>query len=210
MGALARAAIDPDYPVEIVLVLSNRPHVPGIDLAREHGLPVRVVDQDEFDDRAAHEAALTEAIREAGAKCVCLAGYMRILGETFLKAWRGNVLNIHPALLPAFRGVDTHARALERGVRVHGCTVHFVSSELDGGPIVAQGVVPVLPGDSEDALAERVLEMEHRLYPHALRLIADRRVRWSGNDVVVDNAVAGPDVLLYCEDQTGSTLTATS
>ena len=197
MQALARAALDPDFPVEIALVLSNRPRVPGVEWAMENAMTVRVVDHDEYDDRASHEEAMTGALEEAGVELVCLAGYMRILTETFVKKWRGQILNIHPALLPAFRGVDTHARALERGVRVHGCTVHFVSQELDGGPIVAQAVVPVLPGDTEEALSSRVLDMEHRLYPHALQLIADRKVRWSGDDVVVDNGATSEDVLLF-------------
>lgn len=197
MQALARAALDPDFPVEIALVLSNRPRVPGVEWAMENAMTVRVVDHDEYDDRASHEEAMTGALEEAGVELVCLAGYMRILTETFVKKWRGQILNIHPALLPAFRGVDTHARALERGVRVHGCTVHFVSQELDGGPIVAQAVVPVLPGDTEEALSGRVLDMEHRLYPHALQLIADRKVRWSGDDVVVDNGATSEDVLLF-------------
>ena len=199
MGALARAAIDPDFPVEIVLVLSNRPKVPGLDLAAEHGLPVRVVDQADYDDRLDHEAAITEVLKEVGAKLVCLAGYMRILSPDFVKTWRGEIVNIHPSLLPAFRGIETHERALATGVRVHGCTVHFVSSELDAGPIIAQAVVPVLPGDDEEALSARVLEAEHKLYPHALRLIAERRVRWSGDERVVDQSVTGPDVLMLPE-----------
>lgn len=185
LGALARAAIDPDYPAEFVLAVTNRANAPGIEIAREHGIPVRVVDQDRFGERDDHERAITEALMEAKTQLVCLAGYMRILSDAFVQRWRGKCLNIHPALLPAFRGVDTHARALERGVRLHGCTVHYVDGELDGGPIVAQAAVRVLPGDDEEALAERVLAAEHSLYPDCVAAIARGTVRWSSNGVVV-------------------------
>ncbi|MEM8749740.1 MAG: phosphoribosylglycinamide formyltransferase [Pseudomonadota bacterium] len=200
MGALARAAMDPDYPAEIVLVLSNRPHVAGLELAMEHDLPIAVVHHQEYDDRDAHEDAVTEAIEEAGAELVCLAGYMRILNEKFVNHWRGRIINIHPSLLPAFRGVDTHARVLERGARFHGCTAHFVNLELDGGPIIAQAIVAVDPNDTEETLAERVLAQEHRLYPHALKLIASNQVRWSGDEAVANNEVTKEDLALFEED----------
>lgn len=196
MGALARAAMDPDYPAEIVLVLSNRPNVEGIDLAMEHDLSYAVIDHKQCDSRESHEAAMSDAIEASGAELVCLAGYMRILTESFIKKWRGKILNIHPSLLPSFRGVDTHERALERGVRVHGCTVHFVNADLDGGPIVLQGVVPVIPGDDAETLSNRVLEMEHKVYPEALALIANRKIRWSGDSSVQDIDVTQNDVLV--------------
>ncbi len=196
MGALGRATLDPDFPVEIVMVVSNKPDVEGIDLALDLGLPYRVVDQSGFESREEHESAITEVLKEAGAELVCLAGYMRILTNRFLDAWRGKVINIHPSLLPALRGVDTHARALEHGVRVHGCTVHFVSPELDAGPIIAQATVPVLPGDTEDALSARVLQVEHELYPKALALVAERRVRWSGSGGLNDVDVTIDDVFI--------------
>jgi len=197
MGVLARAAMDPSFPAEIVTVVSNRPSVAGLELAQEYGIDIRVFDHKEFENRSAHEAAITEALKEADVELVCLAGYMRILGETFLKAWRGRLINIHPSLLPSFRGVDTHERALERGVRVHGCSVHFVSAELDGGPIIAQAAVPVVPGDTPETLSERVLEAEHKLYPHALELIASGKVRWSGDRSVADVDVAPKDVAVF-------------
>ena len=196
MGSLARAAMDPDYPVEIVLVLSNKPNVAGLELAQEHGLPIQVLDQSAYDSRSDHEAAVTAALRESGAELVCMAGYMRILEEDFVNEWRGRLINIHPSLLPSFIGLDTHARALERGVRIHGCTVHFVNNELDGGPIIAQAAVPVEPGDDEDSLAARVLKAEHQLYPHALKLIADGKVRWTGDNSVSSNTATGEDVAL--------------
>ena len=196
MGSLARATMNPDYPVEIVLVLSNKPNVAGLELAQEHGLPIRVVDQKSFASRPEHDQAVTQALRDSGAELVCMAGYMRILGEEFVSDWRGRLINIHPSLLPSFIGLDTHARALERGVRIHGCTVHFVNNELDAGPIIAQAAVRVEPGDDEDSLAARVLEAEHQLYPHALRLIAEEKVRWSGDNAVRESGVAPFDLAL--------------
>lgn len=194
MGSIARAAMDPDYPAEIALVISNRPNVEGIDLAIEHELPYAVIDHTEFADREAHEAAMTQALQEAGVKLICLAGFMRIVSESFIKDWQGRILNIHPSLLPAFRGVDTHERALERGVRIHGCSVHFVNAELDGGPIVLQGAVQVLPKDDVESLSERVLELEHELYPQAIALIAEKKVRWSGDSNVQDINVSAGEV----------------
>jgi formyltetrahydrofolate-dependent phosphoribosylglycinamide formyltransferase len=196
MGSLARAAMDPDYPVEIVLVLSNKPNVAGLDLAQEHGLAIQVVDQKAYDNREDHDRAVTEALRASGAELVCMAGYMRIMGDEFVNAWRGRMINIHPSLLPSFIGLDTHERALERGVRIHGCTVHFVNNELDAGPIIAQAAVPVVPGDTAETLGARVLEAEHKLYPHALRLIAEQKVRWSGDQAARDMSATAEDVAL--------------
>jgi len=197
MGALARAAMDPNFPAEIILVLSNRPHVAGLELAAEHNIPIRVLDHKEFETREEHEEAMNEALESAGAELVCLAGYMRILGEDFIKQWRGRLINVHPSLLPSFRGVDTHERALERGVRIHGCTIHFVNSDLDGGPIIAQTAVPVLPDDDAESLGTRVLEAEHKLYPQALALIAAKKIRWSGDDVVNDGEIELGDVAVF-------------
>lgn len=204
MGALARATMDPDFPAEIVMVLSNRPNVAGLELAAQHGIPIRVIDHKEFEDRDSHDDAVSAALRESGADTICLAGYMRILGDAFVSQWRGHLVNIHPSLLPSFRGVDTHARALEAGVRIHGCTVHFVNSELDGGPIIAQAAVPVLPGDTEDTLGARVLEAEHQLYPHALALIADKKVRWSGDDAVSSGQLDGAEVAFWVDGKSKS------
>ncbi|EFL90573.1 phosphoribosylglycinamide formyltransferase [Ahrensia sp. R2A130] len=202
MGSLARACMDPDFPAEIVLVLSNRPNVLGLELAREHDLPIRVVDHTAYPDREAHEEAICAAMTEAGAELVCMAGYMRIVGQTLLGKWRGKVVNIHPSLLPSFRGVDTHERAIDAGVRVHGCTVHYVSPELDAGPIIAQAVVPLHPNDDAETLSTRVLDMEHKLYPHAVRLIAEKMVRWSGDEAVEDRKVTIDDVLMLPEIKT--------
>lgn len=172
MASLIEAAQDPAYPAEIVLVVSNRREAGGLERARAAGIATAVVDHKGHPDRASFDAALDATLRQHGIEIVCLAGFMRILTPGFVESWAGRMLNIHPSLLPAFKGTDTHARALAAGVAKHGCTVHFVTPELDSGPIVAQAEVPVLPDDTEDALAARVLAQEHLLYPKALALVA--------------------------------------
>lgn len=169
MEALVRAAADPDYPAEVVLVLSNNPDAAGLATAAAAGIPVAAIDHRPFKgDRAAHEAAINAALVAAGVEVVCLAGYMRVLTPVLVDTWAERMLNIHPSLLPAFPGLHTHSRALEAGVTEHGCTVHLVTLGVDEGPVLAQARVPVLPGDSADSLAARVLVEEHRLYPAAL------------------------------------------
>jgi phosphoribosylglycinamide formyltransferase-1 len=192
MKSLAGACAAPDFPAEIVLVLSNKADAAGLTFAREAGIPTAVVSHRDFPDRAAFDAAMDAEIRRHGAEFICLAGFMRLLDPAFVESWRDKMLNIHPSLLPVFPGLDTHARALEAGVRVAGCTVHFVRSEMDTGPIVAQAAVPVLPGDTEDSLAARILEQEHIIYPMALRLVAEGRVRVEGEHAVVDAPPGGP------------------
>ncbi|CAX24484.1 MAG: phosphoribosylglycinamide formyltransferase [Methylorubrum extorquens] len=172
MVSLIEAARAPDYPAEIVLVLSNRPDAAGLDRARAAGIPARAIDHKAFPDRARFDATLQAELDEAGIELIVLAGFMRILTDAFVEAWGGRMINIHPSLLPLFKGTHTHERALEAGVRLHGCTVHYVVPELDAGPIVAQAAVPVLPGDDADTLSARVIVQEHRLYPAALALIA--------------------------------------
>ena len=173
MAALLDAARDPDYPAEIVLVVSNRPHAPGLALAAEAGVAATAIDHRRFgNDRAAHEAAIDAALRDAGVEVVCLAGYMRLLTPFLVGAWGGRMLNIHPSLLPAFPGLHTHERALAAGAKLHGCTVHLVTDAMDEGPILAQAAVPVLPDDTADRLAARVLVQEHVIYPAALRAFA--------------------------------------
>ncbi len=172
LGALIDAARVPEYPAEIVLVLSNRADAAGLDHAARAGIPAEVIAHRDFSDRAAHETALDVRLRAAGIDIVCLAGYMRLLTPLLVERWAGRMLNIHPSLLPAFPGLDTHARALAAGVKLHGCTVHLVTPAADAGPILAQAAIPVLPGDDETRLAARVLAEEHRLYPLALALFA--------------------------------------
>jgi phosphoribosylglycinamide formyltransferase 1 len=176
MVALIEAAKAQDYPAEIVLVLSNRPDAAGLDRAREAGIATAIVDDRPFgEDRAAFDHALDAQLQAYQIDIACLAGFMRLLTPPFVREWSGRMLNIHPALLPQFKGLHTHRRALEAGVKEHGATVHFVVPEMDSGPIVAQDSVPVFEGDTEESLARRVLEIEHRLYPHALRLVAEGR-----------------------------------
>jgi phosphoribosylglycinamide formyltransferase-1 len=176
MTALIEAAKAADYPAEIALVASNRPEAAGLARAREAGVATAIVDHTLFDqDREAFERALDSELQSRRIDFVCLAGFMRLLTPWFVTRWSGRMLNIHPALLPQFKGLDTHRRALEAGVKRHGATVHFVVPEADSGPIVAQDWVPVLAGDTEETLAARVLEVEHRIYPQALRALAEGR-----------------------------------
>lgn len=182
MAALLDAAADPAYPAEIALVLSNRADAAGLERAREAGVATAVVESRAFKgDRAGFEAAMEAELARHGIALIALAGFMRVLTEGFVTSWRDRLINIHPSLLPSFRGLDTHARALAAGVRLHGCTVHLVSPGVDEGPILAQAAVPVLPGDTEAALAARVLAQEHRLYPAALAWLASGRVRVEGD-----------------------------
>jgi phosphoribosylglycinamide formyltransferase-1 len=189
MEALIKAAEDPNYPADIALVIANKPDAAGLDIARRHDVRVKVIDHRRYKTREAFEAEVDTALETAGVDLICLAGFMRILTESFVKHWQDRLINIHPSLLPAFRGVDTHARALAAGVKIAGCTVHFVRPEMDSGPIIIQAAVAVLPGDTADTLAARVLEAEHRIYPMALRLVASGRARAVGEQVVIDGCV---------------------
>lgn len=188
MAALIEAARAPDYPAEIVLVVSNRPDALGLVRAREAGIATALVDHKTFgEDREAFERALDAQMATHRIDLICLAGFMRLLTPWFVTRWSGRMLNIHPALLPQFKGLDTHRRALEAGVPRHGATVHFVGVEMDAGPIIAQDSVPVLPGDTEKTLAARVLELEHRIYPQALRLVAEGQATPAGAGVAPKN-----------------------
>jgi phosphoribosylglycinamide formyltransferase 1 len=192
MAALVAAA-GPGYPADFVLAVSNRPGAGGLAVAEGAGLKTLTIDHKAHPSREAFEAELDAALRAARIDLVCLAGFMRVLTAGFVEAWRGRMLNVHPSLLPLFRGTHTHERALAEGVRLHGCTVHFVVPELDAGPIVAQAAVPVRPGDDADALAARVLVQEHRIYPAALALVASGRAR------LVDGRVAFADDVAQAE-----------
>lgn len=198
MAALIAAAAAPDFPAEIVLVLSDKPDAAGLETARSAGVSVEAVDRKGFADKTAFEAAITQQLEAADVDLICLAGFMRILSSGFVSHWLDRIINIHPSILPAFRGIDTHRRALEAGVKVHGCTVHFVRPEVDDGPIIAQGVIPVLADDTEDSLAERLLAVEHRIFPMALRLVASGAARIEGARVVIeesDNPAAAPMIV---------------
>ncbi len=173
MQALIAAARDGGFPAQVDLVLANRPDAAGLTVARQAGIRTEIRDHREFGtDRAAHEAAINAVLRAADIEIVCLAGYLRLLTPLLVNAWAGRMLNVHPSLLPAFPGLHTHQRALEAGVKLHGCTIHLVTQQMDAGPILAQAAVPVLAGDTADELARRVLRQEHAIYPAALAAFA--------------------------------------
>lgn len=177
MAALIEAAKAPDYPAEIALVVSNRPDAAGLARAKVEAIATAVVDHKPYGkDREAFDRALDGVLAAHRIELVCLAGFMRLLSPWLVQRWQGRMLNIHPALLPAFKGLDTHARALAAGAKLHGATVHLVATEVDSGPILLQEAVPVVAGDTVETLAARVLEVEHRIYPQALRLLAQGRV----------------------------------
>lgn len=177
MATLIDAAKAPDYPAEIVGVLSNKASAPGLEVAASHGIATASLAQSKFPSRDMFEDTMTQVLESWEADIVCLAGFMRILGEDFVTHWQGRMINIHPSLLPAYKGLHTHERALEDGAKEHGCTVHFVTPGLDEGPSILQARVPVLTDDTPDTLAARVLVEEHRIYPEALRLLAAGEAR---------------------------------
>jgi phosphoribosylglycinamide formyltransferase 1 len=186
MAALVQASKEADYPAEIVGVISDQADAAGLKAAQSFGIATRVIARRDHASKDAHDAAIGAALRKFGADIVCLAGYMRLLTPGFVEKWQGRMINIHPALLPSFQGLDTHRRALDAGLRVHGCTVHFVTRETDDGPIIAQAAVPVLTNDTEDRLSARVLKAEHQLYPLALALVASGKARMEAGRTVFE------------------------
>jgi phosphoribosylglycinamide formyltransferase-1 len=182
---LIDASLAPGFPAEIVRVISNIPEAGGLERALAAGIPTAVVPHKDYPDRESFEAALDQEIQSAGTELIALAGFMRLLTKGFADAWRDRLINIHPSLLPSFKGLHTHERALEAGVRYTGCTVHYVRPAMDEGPIIVQSAVPVLCGDDADTLAARVLTQEHAIYPLAVRLIAEGRVRVDGERAVI-------------------------
>lgn len=186
LQSLIDACADPSYPAEIALVLSNRPDAAGLEKAEKAGLPTSVIDHKKFTDRAQFDTEIDAAIRAHGADLICLAGFMRLLGPAFVEAWHDRLINIHPSLLPSFKGANAIADALAAGVKITGCTLHFVRAAMDHGPIIAQTPVPVLPGDTEAALSARIRQAEHEAYPRAIRLIAEERVRVIGEKTIIE------------------------
>ena len=197
MLALVQSMQGP-LPGRCVLVASNDPAAGGLTKAQALGIPTAAVNHRDYADRAAFEAALLEPILAAEPDVICLAGFMRVLTEKFIAQYPRRIINIHPSLLPAFPGLHTHRQALAAGVKIHGTTVHFVTPQLDHGPIIVQAAIPVLPSDDESTLAQRVLEQEHRIYPQALRWLAEDRVVFTANDVV---EIRGLSVSAKVEDQ---------
>lgn len=184
MAALITAALDPDYPAKIRRVISNNRDAKALEFANSHEIPAIAIDHRDYEDRASHEAAIVKVLDADKPDFICLAGYMRILSGDFVRRYAGRMLNIHPSLLPSFRGIDTHERAIEAGVRIHGASVHFVTEGVDEGPVISQAAVTVLSDDNAERLGARVLEQEHILYRDALRLVATGQVRMSGGKVV--------------------------
>ncbi|WP_339829350.1 phosphoribosylglycinamide formyltransferase [uncultured Parvibaculum sp.] len=191
LKALIEACAEPGFRGRIAIVISNRPNAAGLALAAAAGIPTLVIDHKDFASRETFDAELDRALRETGVELICNAGFMRILSDGFVEKWRNRQINIHPSLLPAFKGLHVHRRALDAGVRITGCTVHFVRPEMDEGPIIAQAAVPVLPDDTPETLAARVLEAEHKLYPMALKLVVEGRARVVGEHVVLSDADGG-------------------
>jgi phosphoribosylglycinamide formyltransferase-1 len=188
LRSLIKACAGTGFPAEIALVISNRDSAPGLQHARDAGINTANIPRKSYETREACDAEMTRVLEEADVGLVCLAGFMRLLSEAFTVHWRDRLLNIHPSLLPSFKGLDVHERVLEAGVRITGCTVQFVRHEMDAGPIIAQAAVPVLDGDTADTLAARVLAQEHTIYPLALRLFAERRLEIVDETVRISDA----------------------
>ncbi len=187
MVSLLEACKSPDFPALPVLVLANNTDAPGLQTAQQAGIATATLMRNEFPSRKDYDAALNDTLKDHGVELVCLAGFMQILSKGFVEQWRDRVINIHPSLLPSFKGLNTHERALQRGVKFTGCTVHYVRYEMDTGPIIAQAVVPVLEGDTADTLAARILVEEHKLYPHALKLVTSGAVSVEGEHLVMSS-----------------------
>ena len=190
LQALIDACAAPDYPAEIALVISNVAGVEGIERATNAGLPVLVIDHKKYPSRAEFDLEMTQAIEAAGVELICLAGFMRLLSEEFIDHWHNRMINIHPSLLPAFKGLDVQARAIAAGAQFSGCTVHYVRFDMDTGPIITQAAVPIHTGDDADTLAARILVQEHIIYPQAVRWIAEGRVMIENQQAIVDGADA--------------------
>jgi phosphoribosylglycinamide formyltransferase-1 len=199
LQSLIEATKEKDFPAEIVAVISNVPGARGLERAKNAGLPVRVVDHKNFSGRETFEDAINDVLDSTGAELICMAGFMRLVSDGFVQRWHDRLVNIHPSLLPAFKGLRVHERAIEAGVRFSGCTVHFVRSDMDCGPVIVQAAVPVRAGDDAGALAARVLEQEHKAYPLAVRLIAEGRVRVENERAIIEGANAPGGVLLNPE-----------
>ena len=190
MMALAQACREPDFPAEVACVISDKPTAGGLAKAQGLGIPTLVFERKNYASKGEHEAAILAALGELAPDIICLAGYMRLISGEFIAPYEGRIINIHPSLLPLFPGLHTHQRAIDSGMKITGCTVHFVTEGMDEGPIIGQAAVPVVAGDTADSLAARVLTVEHKLYPLALRLLAEGKVRMDGGKVVRDSDVS--------------------
>ena len=196
LQALITACSDPTYPAEIVLVISNHAEAKGVERAGNANLPTLVIDHQNFSSRADFDREMTAVMTKSGVELVCLAGFMRLLSEEFVTHWHDRLINIHPSLLPAFKGLDVQTRALAAGAKFSGCTVHFVRQEMDVGPIICQAVVPIHVGDDADALAARILMQEHMIYPQAIRWIAEKRISINEEKVHLDKAIQSDSTMI--------------
>ena len=188
LRSLIEAQVGGQLSAEIATVISNVPDASGLEIAASHGIPIKVINHKEFDSRKNFEGALNKALILADTDLICLAGFMRILSDTFVNNWKDRLINVHPSLLPSFKGLNTHERALEAGVCFTGCTIHFVRPAMDDGPIILQAAIPTLPQDTPETLANRVLQQEHIIFPLAVRMIAEGRVKVEGNVVKIEGA----------------------
>jgi len=189
LQALINACADKDYPAEIVTVISNRPNVMGLERAEKAGIKAITLDHKSYETREAFEDDLHATLQEHKVQLVCLAGFMRILNAEFVNRWKDRMVNIHPSLLPSYKGLHTHARAIEDGVRFGGCTIHYVRPEMDNGPIIMQTAIPIASDETEESLIAKTLEQEHKMYPAAVRMIAEGKARVSGNKVVFGDEI---------------------
>ncbi|WP_162651730.1 phosphoribosylglycinamide formyltransferase [Lentilitoribacter sp. Alg239-R112] len=197
MQALAQACLEADYPAEVKLVISDKADAGGLARAEKLGIQAIAIPRKDFDSKAAHETAILTALGDANLDFLCLAGYMRLLSEDFIKVWQGRMINIHPSILPLFAGLNTHQRAIDAGCRVHGCSVHFVTAGMDEGPIISQAIVPILPDDNADTLAARVIKVEHQLYPRCLKLLASGDVKMDDHE----RAIFGKNIKIDADQQ---------
>lgn len=195
-GSNMQALLQAELPCRIASVISSDPRAPGLNIARQHGIPTEIVSHRDYPDRATFDATLAGVIARHHPDVVVLAGFMRILTPDFVALYQGRLINIHPSLLPAYSGLNSHARALRDGVKIHGCTVHFVTDDLDHGPIIIQAAVSVLPEDTEETLAARVLQQEHRIYPQAIRWLCEGALGLSAHGIVVINHCKQPGAAL--------------
>lgn len=196
LQALIDACTAADYPAQIQVVISNRPDVRGLDRAAQAGLTAVTIDHKDFDDKESFEDAVHQCLSDHDVELVCLAGFMRLLTSTFVNRWRDRLINIHPSLLPSYKGLHTHARALEDGVRFHGCTIHYVRPEMDNGPIIMQAAIPIATDETEESLIAKTLTYEHKMYPAAVRLIAEGKVRVAGNKVAFKDTDMGDEGII--------------
>lgn len=195
MSALIETARQADFPAQIVGVISDKADARGLMVAAGHDIETKSITRADYPTKEALDTALDAELKRLQVDIVCLAGYMRLLSPRFTQSWAGRIINVHPSLLPLFPGLDTHQRALDAGMRLHGCTVHFVTAEMDAGPIIAQAAVPVVPGDDAASLSARVLKAEHEIYPLALRLVADGRARMEGGRTVLADVTASGSLM---------------